>query len=90
MSGQAECECGKKKNTFSCAGCEKTMCFGCQTGDQCSECERYFCNGEDDACQDYTEHRSGNHLVCWDCIMEGLVALRKQKDADPAVRHGHQ
>jgi len=74
-----ECECGKT-NTFPCAGCEKAMCFGCQTGDQCCECERYFCNdGDSSDCSDYIQHSSGSHLLCWDCIIEGLIALREKK-----------
>lgn len=76
-----ECECGQKvKETFNCSCCELIMCFYCQTGDQCNECEKYFCNNGNDECSDYVEHSSGKHLVCWDCIMEGLVALRKEKE----------
>ena len=74
------CECGEKvKETIVCAGCELVMCFHCQTGDQCCECERYFCNAGNDECSDYIEHSSGSHLICWDCVMAGLLALRREK-----------
>jgi len=75
------CECGEKVDElYNCAGCESTMCFHCQTGEQCGECERYFCNNGNDECSDYVEHMSGSHRVCWDCIMSALIALRKQKE----------
>ena len=78
---QVECKCGEKVDEiYECTGCERTMCFHCQTGEQCTECERYFCNNGDDVCSDYVEHCSTNHLVCWDCIMAGIIALRNEKE----------
>jgi hypothetical protein len=75
-----KCKCGETvDDLYPCSGCKRIMCFHCQTGEQCCECERYFCNSGNDECSDYVEHMSGSHLVCWDCIMAGLLALRREK-----------